>query len=120
MKSSGRPTYFYCGKPWHFQKNYQHFWKEKGGADGVEPKKILYRKGTSMIATIEEELLLISEQNELNRVSDKTAWVVDSATSFHLTPDHKCISSYKAEDHGFVKMENEGAWKILGIGDVSY
>ena len=34
-----------------------------------------------------EELLLITEESELNLVSDQTTWVVDSRESFHLTPD---------------------------------
>ena len=39
--------------------------------------KILERKGTSIIATREEEQLLISEQSEVNLVSDEMTWVVD-------------------------------------------
>ena len=108
-KSRGRPTCFYCGKPGHFQKNCRHFRRDKGGADGAEPKKISEKRGTSAIATSEEELLLITEESELHLVSDETTWVVDSGASYHLTPDRKCFSSYRAGDHGFVKMGNEGA-----------
>ena len=118
LKSRGRPTCFYCGKSGHFQKNCRHFRKDKGGADGVQPKKIPDNKNTSGIATSEEELLLINEQNELNLVGDKLTWVVDLGTSFHLTPDQKCFSSYKAGDHGSLTMGNEGACRIVGIGDV--
>ena len=74
----GRSTCFYCGKSGHFQKNFQHFQKDKGGADGIEPKKIPDRKTTLAIATSEEELLLISEQNEVNLVDDELTWVIDS------------------------------------------
>ena len=41
----------------------------------------------------EEELLLITEENEVQLVSDKITWVVNSETSYHLTPDRKCFSS---------------------------
>ena len=44
--------------------------------------------------------------------------MVDSGASYHLTPDRKCFSSYKAREHGFVKMGNEVACRIVGIGDV--
>ena len=44
--------------------------------------------------------------------------MVDSGASYHLTPDRKCFSSYRAGDHGVVKMGNEGACRIVGIGDV--
>ena len=109
---------YYCGKPGHFQKICRHLQKDKGGADGVQQKKILDNKNTSAIATSEEELLLISEQNEVNLVGDESTWVVDSGTSFHLIPDRKCFLSYKAGDHGFVKMGKEGACRIVGIGHV--
>ena len=88
QKSRGRPTCFYCGKPGHFQKNCRHFRKDKGGIDGVQPKRIQDNKNTSAIATSEEESLLISEQNEVNLVSDESTWVVDSGTSFHLLCTH--------------------------------
>ena len=81
-------------------------------------KKISDNKNTSAIMTSEEELLLISEQNKVNLVGDESTWVVDSGASFHLTPGQKCFSLYKAGDHGFVKMGNEGACRIVDIGDV--
>ena len=117
-KSRGRPTCFYCGKTEHFQKNYRHFRKDKGGADDVQPKRIPDNKNTWAIATSEEELLVISEQNKVNLVIDESTWAVDSGASFHLTPNQKCFSSYKAKDHDSVKMGNEGACRIVGIGDV--
>ena len=54
------------------------------------------------IATSEEELMLITEESELNFASDETMWVVDFGASFHLTPDQKCFSSYTTGDHGCV------------------
>ena len=71
-----------------------------------------------MIETSEEELLLLSKQKEVNLFVDESTWVVDSGASFHLTADIKCFSSYRAEDHDFVKMGNEGACRVVGIGDV--
>ena len=84
----------------------------------VEQKKISEKRGTSAIATSEELLLLITEESELHLVSDETTWVVDSGASYHLTPNRKCFSSYKAGDHNVVKMGNEGTCRIVGIGDM--
>ena len=78
----------------------------------------LDRKGTTTIVASEQELMLITEESELNLASDETTWVVDSGASFHLTPDRKCFSSYTAGDHGCVRMGNEGTCRIVGIGDV--
>ena len=73
---------------------------------------------TTANTTREEELLLITEESELHLVSDETTWVVDFGALYHLTPDRKCFALHKAGDHGFVKMGNEGACRIVGIGDV--
>ena len=86
LKSRGRPTCFYRGKSGHFQKKCRHFRKDKGGADGVQPKRIPDNKNTSAIAE-SEELFLINEKNEVNLVGDESMWVIDSGASFHLTPD---------------------------------
>ena len=75
----------------------------------MQPKWSSESKNTSAITTSEEELLLISEQNEVNLVGDESTWVVDSGASFHLTLDQECFSSYRTGDLGFVKMGNEGA-----------
>ena len=58
-KFKGRLRCFYCGKPSHFQKNYQHLKKDKGIAEDVKPRKFYDEKNTSAIATSEEELLFI-------------------------------------------------------------
>ena len=70
------------------------------------------------IAASEEELMLITEESELNLVGDETTWVVDSGASFHLTPDQKFFSSNIAGEHDCVWMGNEGTCQIVGIGDV--
>ena len=62
----------------------------------------------------EEELMLITEESEINLAGDEMTYVVDSEESFHLTPDRKCFSSYSANDHGCVRMENEGTCRIVG------
>ena len=84
----------------------------------MQLKRISESKNTSAFATSEEELLLIGEQNDVNLVGDELTWVVDSGASFHLTPDRKCLSSYRAGDLGSMKMGIKGACQIVGIGDV--
>ena len=89
-QSRGRPTCFYCGKPGHFQKNCRHFRKDNG-TDGTDSKKSperngAYRgatdrrgpdrrgqdrKGTTGIAANDEELMLITEESELNLAGDE-------------------------------------------------
>ena len=83
LKSRGRPTYFYCGKQGHFQKNCRHFRRDKRGADYAELKKISKKRGTTAIGTSKEELLLITEESKLHLVNDKQhGW---------STPEHRTI-----------------------------
>ena len=51
-----------------------------------------------MIAASEEELMLITEESELNLAGDEMTWVIDSGASFHLTPERKCFSSNTTGD----------------------
>ena len=53
-------------KPRHFQKDCRHLKRDKGAWNDVEPKKISEEKGTSTVATSEEELLFICEQASAN------------------------------------------------------
>ena len=79
-KSRGRPTCFYGGKPGHFQKNCWHFRKDKETSD-TDSKRSLDQngkdrrgpdhKGTTAIAASEEELMLITEESELNLADDE-------------------------------------------------
>ena len=106
-KSRGRPTCFYCGKPGLF-----HFRKDKETDDTDSKRSIdrnckdrrgTDRKGSTTIAASEEELMLITEESELNLTGDEMTWVVDSRASFHLTLDRKCFSSYSVGDHACVR-----------------
>ena len=64
---------------------------------GPVSQQISERKGISTIAPSEDELLLITEELELHIVRNESTWVVDSGASYHLTPNWKCFSSYRAE-----------------------
>ena len=101
----------------HFEKNCRHYRKDKGGVDNIEPKKISDNKTTSAIAT-SEELLFISEQNQVNLTGNESTCVVDSSVSFHLIPNRECFSSYTTGDYDYVKLGNDGACKIVRIGDI--
>ena len=96
----------------------RHLKKDKDASKDVESRKISEEKGTSTIATSEEELLLISEHICVNLANDLCTWIVDSGVSFHLTPKRECLTSYTTGDYNYVKMGNEDASKIIGVGKV--
>ena len=61
-----------------------------------------------------------SEQNVVHLSNDESTWMIDSGVSFHLTPKKECFSSYTTSDHGYMKMGNEHACKIVEIGNVCF
>ena len=44
--------------------------------------------------------------------------MIDSAASYHSTPNRDLFTTYKPGDHGTVKMGNTSFSSIAGIGDV--
>ncbi|MBT1595334.1 hypothetical protein, partial [Klebsiella pneumoniae] len=54
----------------------------------------------------------------LHVADDETEWVIDTAASYHATPNKEFFTSYKAGDFGTVKMGKTSYSKIVGIGDV--
>ena len=63
-KSKGKLTCFYCGKPGHFQKDFQHLKMDKGICNDVKLRKIPNEKGTLAVA-MSEELFFICEHAKL-------------------------------------------------------
>ena len=45
-------------------------------------------------------------------------WVVDTAASYHATPNRELFTTYKAEGFGCIKMGNTANSNIVGIGDI--
>ena len=62
--------------------------------------------------------MFISEQTNVNLGNDECIWVLDSGLSLHLTPGKSKFPNYTVGDYGHVKMGNDGACKIVGIGNV--
>ena len=62
--------------------------------------------------------MFISEQNQVNLTGNESTCVVDSSVSFHLIPNRECFSSYTTGDYDYVKLGNDGACRIIGIGNI--
>ena len=70
------------------------------------------------MATSEEELLFICEQASANLANEECTWVVDSSASFHINPWREWFSTYRDGDYGYVKMGDNGEYRIADIGSV--
>ena len=67
---------------------------------------------------LEDEVLAIG-QDDCCTISDPyVEWVIDLATSCHVTPRKELFTSYKAGNFGRVKMGNDSYVDIVGICDI--
>ena len=62
-------------------------------------------------------MLSIGDDECYNVSHPYVEWVIDSASSCHVTPRNEVFTSYKAGDFGRVKMGNNSYADIVGIGD---
>lgn len=121
-KSRTKLSCQYCGKPGH-RKFECRILKRDQQAGTVHPDQIDPKKKddgtTTAVATNNENMFLVEEENYLNIASDDCIWIIDSGASFHITPHEELFSSYQKGDFGMVKMGNHVTSKIVGIGEVT-
>ena len=67
---------------------------------------------------LEDEVPTIGQDNCCTVSNPCVEWVIDSATSCHVTPRKELFTSYKAGNFGRVKMGNDSYANIVGIGDI--
>ena len=48
------------------------------------------------------------------------AWLLDSASSFHATPNKEWFSSYIEEDGGLAHLGDDSDYCIIGVGDIKF
>ena len=88
-------------------------------ANQIDPKKKNEGGTTTAVASTDDNIFLIGNENYLNIASDDCIWIIDSGASFHATPHEGFFSSYQKGDFGTVKMGNHITSKTIGIGEVT-
>ena len=87
-------------------------------ANQINPKK---NEGgtTTVVASGDENVFLIDNENYLNIAYDDCIWIIEFGASFHVTLHGGFFSSYQKGDFGMVKMGNHVISKIVGIWEVT-
>ena len=75
-------------------------------------------ENTAAVRVLEDEVPVIGQEDCCTVSDPYVEWVIDSATSFHVTPRKELFTSYKAGNFGRVKMGNDSYADIVGIGDI--
>ncbi|MCH96757.1 protein FEZ-like, partial [Trifolium medium] len=121
-KSHTKLSCYYCGKPGHRKFEYKILKRDKKAKtvhpDQIDPKK-KDNGTTTSVASNNENMFLVEEENYLNIASDDYIWIIDSGASFHVTPHEELFPSYQKGDFGMLKMGNHVTSKIVGIGEVT-
>lgn len=78
-----------------------------------------YAWNNHLVASNDDNIFIIEEDNYLNVAFDDCFWIIGSGASFHVTPHEGFFSSYQKEDFGTVKIRNHVKSKIVGIGEVT-
>ena len=61
----------------------------------------------------------MGENEYLHNANPQVEWIIDSATSYHITPMRDLFTTNSGGDYGRVRMDNESFATIVGIGDIS-
>lgn len=104
-------TCHHCGRLEHFKRECRK-WKAKQSRN----QPVEASQANTTIAGDEVEVVL--DDNIINLTYQDQTWVVDSGASFHVTSRKDIFSSYVAREFGFLRIGNNGASKIIGMGDV--
>ena len=115
LESKGKFKCFYCDKEGHIRRNCKA-WKNKQKDEKNQNKA--EEQNTTIVSTIEDVVICVGKDECFHVSHPYVEWVIDSASSCHVTPRKELFTSYKAGDFGRVKMGNNSYADIVGIGDI--
>ncbi|CAL1383495.1 unnamed protein product [Linum trigynum] len=117
-KSLSRPrgeiTCYHCNQPGHMKRECRILKREQAREKGVENRE----KDDTTVAATDGDVVIVCDAGFVNLACLESTWVVDSGASFHVTSRVDLFSSYTNGNYGCVRMGNDGASKIVGMGDI--
>ena len=92
-------------------------WKREQ-KEGKNQRKDENKNTTAALSDEDVAVLFFGDKECLPVTDNEVEWIIDTTTSYHVTPNKKFFTSYRPGDFGTVKMGNTSYSKIVGIGDV--
>ena len=90
-------------------------WKNKQAKENGDDQK---NDKENIAAIVDGDLGIVYDESSINLTRHTNDWVIDSGASFYVTAHLDYFTSYINDDYSHVRMGNEGAFKIVGIGDI--
>jgi hypothetical protein len=90
------------------------------GHKRVECLKLKKDSGTASVMIARQD---DSDSDVLTVSSEKSceeAWLLDSATSFHVTPRKEWFLSYIEKEGDLVHLGDDSTYRIIGVGDIKF
>ena len=113
---SRKKTYVcnYCGNKGHIEK-FCRIKKREKSKERDEDKK---NEKDTAAAALDGDVVIVCDNNCESLECQDTTWIIDSATSYHVSPRREFFITYTPIKEGIVRMGNTGVCKIDGIGDI--
>nr|AAP53866.2 retrotransposon protein, putative, Ty1-copia subclass [Oryza sativa Japonica Group] len=96
-----------CHEFGHIRRNCPLLKKRKGGIASLAARGDDSDSGSHEILTVSDEM-------------SGEAWMLDSASSYHVTSKREWFSSYKSGDFGVVYLGDGTSYRVVGVGDVNF
>ena len=105
---------FHCQKMGQIKRKCRLWKKEQVKENGDDQKND--KENTTTI--VDGDLGIVYDESSVNLTCHTNDCVIDSGASFYVTSHLDYFTSYINGDYNHVRMGNEGASKIVGIGDI--
>ena len=128
---------YHCWKQGHFKRDCRLFKSEKGKEKVKEDKPkstVKIEEILNVVSEDEEEVKTIVSSDDdgdilFNSAMESTQlvatddnmqhdWILDLGASFHATPHREWFNTYDAKGIGRVRLGNDYACEIMGVGDM--
>ena len=105
---------FHCQKMGHVKRECR-LWKREHAKEKGDGQKT-DKENTAIV--VDGDMGIVYDDSSINLTCHTSDWVIVSGASFHVTAYRDYFTFYVNGDYGHVRMGNEGAYKIVGIGDI--
>jgi hypothetical protein len=103
---------FKCGKKGHMKRDCPDWKKKKDDENEGSSKSANVVEVNS--DDVDGDMLSVASNSE----QPVDSWILDSACSFHVTPNRDWFDTYRSVNSGIVTMGNGAHCKITGIGNI--